>query len=609
MPIAQTRSTFRLCLRLLPYAVRLWPAMLAVFGVMLIRAALNLAAPWPMKLIVDYVIGSKPLPETVSQARALLPGADSPEGLLTWSVLATLGLFVLGWAVGLASGYTDIGFGQRMVYHLAADLFDHLQRLSLRFHSRKSVGDSIQRVMSDCSCVSDLVGNALLPVLASVLNLVSMFTIMWQLDPGLTLIALLVVPFMILTLWRFLGPMRDRAYERRTVEARYYGVVEGTLAAIPVVQAFSREDDADRELQASIRSNLEARVALASVQLQYNTLMGLATAGGTAAIVWLGAQHALDGTLTVGSILVLLAYLRSLYGPLQVLLNTPSTIQFAAGSMERVVEVLEVEREVADRPGAPRLPPARGQVQLEGVTFGYEAGRPALRNISLEVAPGETVAIVGPTGAGKTTLVSLIPRFFDPWQGRVSVDGRDVREVQLKSLRRQVALVLQEPFLLPISIGDNIAYGRPDAARPAVEAAAQAANAHAFIERLPAGYDTVVGERGATLSGGERQRIAIARALLKDAPILILDEPTSALDAETEGLLLEALERLMVGRTTLIIAHRLSTVRWADRIVVLRDGAIVEQGSHAALLAQDGLYARFHRIQAADPRAPAAVGG
>jgi ATP-binding cassette, subfamily B, bacterial len=267
-----------------------------------------------------------------------------------------------------------------------------------------------------------------------------------------------------------------------------------------------------------------------------------------------------------------------------------------------VLQILDMEPEVQDVPGALPLPASHGHVRLDAVTFGYEPDRPVLHAVTLEALPGETVAIVGPTGVGKSTLMSLIPRFFDPWEGRVLVDGYDVRTVQLKSLREQVALVLQEPFLFPVSIAENIAYGRPDASQEEIEAAARAANAHAFIERLPQTYDTVVGERGATLSGGERQRLSIARALLKDAPILILDEPTSALDAETESLLLEALERLMEGRTTFIIAHRLSTIRGADRIAVLHEGRIVEMETHDNLLAHGGIYARLHHLQTGTQR-------
>jgi ATP-binding cassette subfamily B protein/subfamily B ATP-binding cassette protein MsbA len=333
----------------------------------------------------------------------------------------------------------------------------------------------------------------------------------------------------------------------------------------------------------------------------YGLVNGLTTTAGTAFVLYFGGQRVLSGALSVGSLLVFLAYVRSMMSASRGLLGIYGSLKATEASIDRVLEVLDAGEGIWDAPGAKPLPTpptgVRGHVRLEGVTFGYEPGRPVLRDLTLDVSQGETIALVGSTGAGKSTLVSLIPRFFDPWEGRVSLDGVDARSVQLASLRAQVSLVLQEPFLLPLTVAENIAYGCPGASRNEIVAAAAAANADEFIRQLPDGYDTVLGERGATMSGGQRQRLAIARALLKNAPVLILDEPTSALDAETEALVLEALERLMKGRTTLIIAHRLSTIRNADRIVVLDDGAIVETGTHTELLKDGCLYRRFHALQ------------
>jgi ATP-binding cassette subfamily B protein/subfamily B ATP-binding cassette protein MsbA len=316
----------------------------------------------------------------------------------------------------------------------------------------------------------------------------------------------------------------------------------------------------------------------------------------------MGARHVLDGKLTIGHLLVFLVYLTTLQAQVKVLAAVQTTWRSVSASLERVSEMLEGSAEVKEAADAASLPPVRGEIVFENVTFGYEPGRPVLRELSLRVSPGETVAIVGLSGCGKTTLVNLVPRLFDPSSGCVQVDGHDLRTVQLESLRRQVGVMLQEPFLFPLSVAENIAFGRPEAGREEVVAAARVASAHAFIERLPSGYDTVLGERGVTLSGGERQRLAIARALLKNAPILILDEPTSSLDAQTEMELLDALERLMVGRTTLLIAHRLLTVRRANRIVVLQDGVIREEGTHAELLEHEGLYAQWHDMQTKQPR-------
>jgi ATP-binding cassette, subfamily B, bacterial len=590
------------------YAARQWPGLLAVSSTMLLNIGLNVLRPWPMKVLVDEVLNARRPSGNLAAAIHLLPGSASRDILLIWVLAATVTLFVLGWAIGVVSAYANIAFGQRMIYRLAGDLFGHMQRLSLRFHSRQPVGDSIRRITTDSVCVSTIVGSALLPTLASLVTLGTMFAIMWKLDSTLLLLSLIVVPFMAIVSRYYARPMFERSYQAQQIESQQYVIVEQTLSAIPIVQAFGREEHNNRRFQETTHGILAASLASTSIDLQFKIWLGAATSIGTAGILWIGAQHVMEGRLTIGSLLVFLAYLDSLYGPVHALVYTSSTIQGAAGSAQRVLQILDTKPEVQDRAGAIALPPVQGHVRIEHAVFGYEQEQPVLRDICIEALPGETVAIVGATGVGKSTLVSLIPRFFDPWSGRVTIDGYDVRDVQVKSVREQVALVLQEPFLFPVSIADNIAYGRPDAGRDEIEAAARAANAHAFIDRLPAGYDTMVGERGATLSGGERQRLSIARALLKDAPILILDEPTSALDAETESLLLEALERLMQGRTTFIIAHRLSTIRRADRIVVLQDGTVVETETHTNLLASNGVYARLHRIQLGE-RASATTSG
>jgi ATP-binding cassette subfamily B protein/subfamily B ATP-binding cassette protein MsbA len=447
---------------------------------------------------------------------------------------------------------------------------------------------------------------AVLPVVAAVINLGMMAALMWRLDRELFLLALLAAPALCVLIWALNRSMTERTYQKHQLEGETIAFAERTLTTIPVVQAFGREEyDAER-FRSLCRRTRHAELRAAMSQMQFQVGTAGVTALGTAAIMVLGGLHVLNGSLTVGGLLVFLSYLSSLYAPLESLAFASMGFAAAAAGARRVLEVLDAKEEVAEVPGAVAVAGAggrgRGEVRLEGVSFGYEPGRPVLHQIWLEAHPGETVALVGATGAGKSTLVSLVPRFCDPWEGRVTFDGVDLRGLQLKSLRAQISLVLQEPFLLPLTVAENIAYGRPEATQPEIERAARAAHAEEFIRRLPADYDTVIGERGATLSGGQRQRLAIARALLKDAPVLILDEPTAALDAETEVGLLAALEQLMRGRTTFLIAHRLSTIRRADRIVVLDQGRVVEMGTEPELLAAGGAYHRFHSLQFGRPR-------
>jgi ATP-binding cassette subfamily B protein/subfamily B ATP-binding cassette protein MsbA len=586
--------------RFLPYV---WPHrrdLAIALGAMAVAIALDVLKPWPTKLLVDHVLGDRPLPPTVAAVIGALPGGGGRAGLLLWVALGTVLIFLVSALATMVQTIAAVRLGQRMVYDLGADLFLHVQRLSLIFHSRRPVGDTIARVTVDPYCVQMLVTGVLLPLVQSVVMLAAMFAIMWRLDVSLSLLALSVVPFLAAAIHVFSRPMRERMRERLDLEARMMSSVEQALVAIPAVQAFTREDVELARFRHQAGATVTAYERSTVADMWFKLVVGLVTAAGTATIMWLGGRHALDGHVTVGTVLVFIAYLAALYGPLNTMTYSASTLQHAAANADRVMDVLDTPPDVRERPDA-RAVRLRGHVRYEDVTFGYAPDHAVLTGASLEARPGETIAIVGASGAGKTTLVNLLVRFFDPWTGRITVDGMDLRDVRLRSLRQQVALVLQDAFIFPMTVAENIAYGRPDASREAIVAAARAANAHDFVTCLADGYDTVVGERGTTLSGGEKQRLSIARAFLKDAPILILDEPTSALDAHAESLLLDALQRLTRGRTTFIIAHRLSTIRDADRIVVVDGGRIVAQGRHAELLQQDGIYARLWRQQGAVP--------
>jgi ATP-binding cassette subfamily B protein/subfamily B ATP-binding cassette protein MsbA len=588
------RFRHRSQVRMLRYARPYWKSILVLIATMGVDIALDLLKPWPLKLVIDDVLSHEKPPQVVT---SVLPGSSSPHGLLAWAAIATVAIFALGMASSTFYNYFSLRVGQRMTVELASDLFAHLQQLSLKFHSRQPLGDMIARVTGDSYCVSTLVTDALVPMVQAVAMLVAMFAVMWTLEPTLALIALGVVPFLAVVIRYMAEPLKDRSREQRDLEAEMISVVEQTLSAVPAVQAFTRESHEQKRFRHYADQTVLAYLRATLAGIWFEVASGIITTLGTAAILYVGADLALRGELSPGTIIVFLSYLSSLYDPLDSITGTAQTIQHASAEADRCMEVLDTEPAIQDRPGAQDAK-VTGSIRYEHVTFGYEAGRPALEDVSLEAKPGEVVAIVGETGAGKTTLVNLLVRFYDPWGGRITIGGEDIRDMRHISLRSQISLVLQDPFIFPLTIRENIAYGRPDAPLKDIVAAAEAANAHDFISNLPEGYDTEVGEHGSTLSGGEKQRLSIARAFLKDAPILILDEPTSALDARTESLLLEALERLMGGRITFVIAHRLSTIRRADQILVLHRGRVVERGTHATLLQAGGAYADLHRRQA-----------
>ena len=586
--------------RLARYARPQTPRLGGIMALMLVSVGIDAVKPWPMKLIVDNVLGGKPLPGKL-QWLSTLPRAQDAGGLLTWLTFSTILLFLTGWLNRISRAYLESETGTRMVFDLGRAVFDHLQGLSLQFHTTTRTGDLVKRVTTDASCLRDLMMAVFLPALSALASLIVILGIMWRIDSLLALIAIAAAPCIVFAIRLFARPMEQRTWEQLELQGQLMSAAEQTLTALPIVRAFGREEIEDQRFAELCRRSDKAYLSALKAQLHFKIGTDSILAIGKTAVMAAGGWRALQGKISVGDLLILLGYLAVLYAPLETLAYISATFASAGAGARRIFEILGADERIHERAHARTYTRTRhsGHIRFESVTAGYRKDRPVLMKIELEAHPGERVALVGPTGAGKTTLVSLIPRLLDPWEGRVLFDGVDVRDWKLLSLRSQIAFLLQDPFILPITVAENIAYGRPDANRSEITAAAAAANADEFIRRLPDGYDTVLGERGATLSGGERQRLAIARALLKDAPILILDEPTSALDVRTEALLLEALDRLMKNRTTFIIAHRLSTVRPATRICVLDGGTIVESGVHEELVQRDGLYARYHKSQSA----------
>jgi len=572
-----------------------WPTLTLAFVAVVGESITDLLEPWPLKIVFDYVFGSKHMPEWMAGVVTWL-GTDKLS-ILNFAVLAVIAIAILGAVSSYSEKYLTTSVGQWVMHDLRRVLYSHIQRLSLSYHDQKRTGDLISRVTMDIDAVQSLISNVMLGVLVNVLTLVGMVLVMFYLNWEFTLIALLVAPGLFLVVYRYTHRIKKASRAMRRKEGEVVSVLEEMLSSIRVVKAFAREDYEQRRFEQESRESVEAALLARNVKAKLPPIVEIIVACGTCLVLWYGARLVLTGGLTSGELLVFLLYLGKMYKPMRELSKMTDTISKASVGWERIREVLENEMQVRDLPGAKPAPRFKGKIEFANVQFSYESNQPVIRDLSLKIKPGQLAALVGPTGAGKTTIVSLLPRFYDISSGEIRIDGTDIRRFKIKSLRQQISFVLQESLLFRASVWQNIAYGKPEAGRDEIIRAAKLAYADEFIDQMPDGYDTMIGERGVTLSGGQRQRIAIARAIIRDAPILILDEPSSGLDAAAEKVVFDALENLMAGRTSIVIAHRLATVRRANVIFVIDEGTVAEQGSHAELLETGGLYSRLYDLQ------------
>ncbi|MBX8689194.1 ABC transporter [Mycobacterium vulneris] len=571
-----------------------------IFAVLLVQIATGLAAPWPLKVVLDSVVGHHPLPGWLHGMLQPLLGGEGKMHIAGLAAIMVLVIAVVAAVASYTANYLTETVGQRIGNDLRTRAYHHLQQLSLNYFDTHRVGPILSTLTDDVDTIQGFASSSTLGIATDLLTIVGMLAMMLWLQWDFTLIALAVAPLLLLFVSRIRKAVKAATHEVRRRESDIVAVAEEGLQSIRVVKAFDREDMQERELAIAGQQAVDAALNARRVKSVVSPIVGVVVAACTAVVLWRGSALILAGAMTAGTLTVFISYLASFFKPVQDLAKLTNTIAMASVGVDRVNALLTAETSVEEKPDAVEPEQLTGAISFDRVAFAYDSENPVLREVTFEVQPGQLVGVVGHTGSGKSSLVSLIPRFYDPSAGTVRIDGVDLRDYKLHELRSQIAYVLQDTVLFRGTIRDNIAFGRPDADDDEIVKMAKLANAHEFIAAMPLGYDSPVGERGLTLSGGQRQRIGIARALIRDSPILILDEPTAALDAESEHLVMSALQRLMTGRTVITIAHRLSTIRDADKIVVLEEGRVVEEGTHTELLTAGGRYAELHRIQYED---------
>ena len=579
---ATKHTDIELYRRLLQLAKPYWLHISGYFLLGLLASPVGLLTPVPLKIAIDSAIGSHPLPHALAM---LLPASalNSKQAAL---IVAGVMLIVIAlldrlqaMAVTVLGAYT----GEKLLQGFRGELFRHLQRLSISYHDMQGTADSIYRIQNDAAAIKYISIDGVIPFLTSLITVAIMLYVTLRIDWQLALVALVVSPILYFLSKMYRPRLRKRSREAKRLESSIFAVVQEVLTAIRVVKAFGKEDhERDRFLGRS-GDHLRARIHLSLLESRYSLLVGLTTAMGTAVVLWIGVRHVQTGLLYTGSLIMMMSYLTQLYGPLKTIGTKASSLQGHLAGAERAFSILDRVSDVAERADAHPIARAAGAVTFQNVTFAYDGNHSVLRDISFDVPPGARMGIAGRTGAGKTSLLSLLTRFYDPTSGQILLDGLDLRDYRIADLRNQFAIVLQDPVLFSTTIAENIAYARPGASENDIVVAAKLANAHDFITALPQGYLTMVGERGMRLSGGERQRISLARAFLKDAPILLLDEPTSSVDTGTESLIMTAVERLMQGRTTFIIAHRLSTLESCDVRLDLENGGMLSLRAHSSV--------------------------